>query len=119
MPIRCFVVCDFELPFNTLPSLDRIFVRSLNSGSYCFRALEYTLVCLYLHSLHSLSNPSLQHLFFTYSCIFFSFLHQPQTFLSFISLFSCSEYFCLSSFFLIFSHVLQLELYPLFLLLFS
>ena len=38
------VVCDFVLPLNASLSLDLKFVTSLNSGSYCLRALEYALL---------------------------------------------------------------------------
>src|ERR1043165_2212105 len=101
-PISLRVVCDFDLPFNTLPSLLLRFVRSLNSGSYRRRAFLYARLYLFAHSWHLLSSPSLYHLFFGYSETFFSILHRLQTFLSFVSLVSNTEYFCLSSFVLIF-----------------
>src|ERR1043165_3748954 len=101
-PISRFVVCDLDLPFNASPSLLLKFVRSLKSRSYRRRAFLYARLYLFAHSWHLLSSPSLYHLFFEYSETFFSILHRLQTFLSFVSLVSNTEYFCLCSFALIF-----------------
>src|ERR1043165_7703458 len=96
-PISLRVVCDFVLPFNAARSLVLRFVTSLNSESYNLRALVYALLYLYLQFLHLSSNPSLRPLSAEYSNIFFSILHRLQTFLSFVSLVSNTEYFCLCS----------------------